>query len=70
MRNAPKIAILMLTHNAPGYVVKSIWALRRVTSSAVGYELIVVDSGNSDEKREVRSQTARYTVFGDGKCNR
>lgn len=102
MRNAPKIAILMLTHNAPGYVFKSIWTLRRVTSSTVGYELIVVDNGshllkwnpdgvdfedlklllirnlklmltscgNSDEKREVRSQIARYTVFGDGKCNR
>lgn len=33
-------------------------------------KLMLTSCGNADEKREVRSQIAGYTVFGSGECNR
>lgn len=38
-----KVSILMLTHNAPLYVLKSILSLRNRTDG-VDYELVVVDN--------------------------
>ena len=37
-----KVSLLMLTYNAPWYVFKSIWTLRK--TKGVDYELIVVDN--------------------------
>lgn len=39
-----KISILMLTHNAPRYVFKTIRTLRKNTKTSIVYELIVVDN--------------------------
>ena len=45
MGNRDKISILMLTYNAPLYVMQSIWGVKRRTkTNGFRYELIVVDN--------------------------
>jgi len=46
MNDNSRVAVLMLTHNAPRYVFKSVWTLCRRTSKSVPHELIVVDNAS------------------------
>lgn len=49
------VSILMLTHNAPSYVEKSIVTVRKRTRD-VPYELVVLDNASDDPTRELLSQ--------------
>ena len=41
------ISILMLTHNAPKYVYKSITTIKNITKTNIKYEILVVDNKSS-----------------------
>ena len=42
-----EISILMLTHNAPKYVYKSITTIKNITKTNIKYEILVVDNKSS-----------------------
>jgi len=48
-----KISILMLTHNAPKYVKKSIMTLRKTVG--INYELVVVDNASDKKTKKLLS---------------
>ena len=50
--NNKKVSILMLTHNAPIYVLKSILSIRKKTEG-VDYELIIVDNNSKKLTRTI-----------------
>lgn len=52
MGAAPKVSILMLTHNAPRYVELAVRSVRRRTHG-VDYELVVVDNASDEPTRSL-----------------
>lgn len=52
--NHPKVSILMLTHNAPEHVARTLEGIR--TTTLIRYELIVLDNGSGPETLAVLQQ--------------
>jgi glycosyltransferase involved in cell wall biosynthesis len=51
----PKVSILILTHNAPEYVKKTVYSITKHTRN-VEYELIVVDNASEEPTRRLVQQ--------------